>query len=202
MEGYDLIGKTGTAQIANGKTGKYYQGKHDYITSFAGMYPKDDPKVIVYVAMQRSKDSSVLPDTVKQIVRDTAKYLGVFKDAPEENKEVASYKIENYKGKTISDVRTSLDSVGANYSVFGNGSKIIDQYPSSGINYNTKERLLLFTNDSNVTMPDLTNYSVKEASVILSKLGIKYVNNATGYVTSQSISPGTTMNSDMEVTLN
>ena len=69
-------------------------------------------------------------------------------------------------------------------------------------NYNTKERLLLFTNDSNVTMPDLTNYSVKEASVILSKLGIKYVNNATGYVTSQSVSPGTTMNSDMEVTLN
>ena len=202
MEGYDLIGKTGTAQIANSKTGKYYDGKHDYITSFAGMYPKDDPKVIVYVAMQRSKDSSVLPDTVKQIVRDTAKYLGVFKDAPEENKEVTSYKIENYKGKTISDVRTSLDSVGANYSVFGNGSKIIDQYPSSGTNYNTKERLLLFTNDSNVTMPDLTNYSVKEASVILSKLGIKYVNNATGYVTSQSISPGTTMNSDMEVTLN
>lgn len=45
MDGYDLIGKTGTAQIANPKTGKYYTGKHDYITSFAGMYPKDNPEV-------------------------------------------------------------------------------------------------------------------------------------------------------------
>ena len=116
--------------------------------------------------------------------------------------EVASYKIENYKGKTISDVRTSLDSVGANYSVFGNGSKIIDQYPSSGINYNTKERLLLFTNDSNVTMPDLTNYSVKEADVVLSKLGIKHTINASGYIGYQSVSAGTVINSDTEVTLN
>lgn len=202
MEGYDLIGKTGTAQIANSKTGKYYDGKYDYVTSFAGMYPKDDPKVIVYVAMQRSKDSSVLPDTVKQIVKDTAKYLGVFKEVPLENKEVSSYEIENYKGKNIGDVKSSLDSISATYSVFGNGSKIIDQYPSYGTKYNTKEKLLLFTNDSNITMPNLINYSVKEANVILNKLGIRYINNATGYISSQSIPASTTITDDMEVILN
>ena len=202
MDGYDLIGKTGTAQIANGKTGKYYEGRYDYVTSFAGMYPKDDPKVIIYVAMQRSKNPSVLPDTVKQIVKDTAKYLGIFKEVPEETKEVISYKLDNYRNKQVNNVKSSLDLIGATYSIFGNGSKVVDQYPKSGINYNTKERLFIFTNDSNVTMPNLIGFSVKEANIILEKLNIKYINNATGYVTNQSINPGTTITSDMEAILN
>ena len=51
-------------------------------------------------------------------------------------------------------------------------------------------------------MPDLTNYSVKEADVVLSKLGIKHTINASGYIGYQSISAGTVINSDTEVTLN
>lgn len=202
MDGYDLIGKTGTAQIVNSRTGKYYDGKYDYVTSFSGMYPKDDPKVIIYVAMQRSKDSNVLPNTVKEIVKDTSKYLGIFKQVPEENKEVSSYKLDNYKNKQITDVKSNFDNMGANYVVFGNGTKVIDQYPSSGVKYNTKEKVFIFTNDNVVTMPNLIDYSVKEAAIVLDKLGIKYENNATGYIKEQNILPGTVITDNDKAILN
>lgn len=201
MDGYDLIGKTGTAQIANPRTGKYYDGKYDYITSFSGMYPKDDPKVILYVAFQRSYNSNVLPQTVQTIVRDTAKYLGIFEEAPEINKEVTTYKLGSYKNKTTESVKQALDAVGASYVIFGDGNKVISQYPNKNSKVSTKDKVFIFTNGT-ITMPDLTNYSVKEADVVLSKLGIKHTINASGYIGYQSVSAGTVINSDTEVTLN
>lgn len=201
MDGYDLIGKTGTAQIANPRTGKYYDGKYDYITSFSGMYPKDDPKVILYVAFQRSYNSNVLPQTVQTIVRDTAKYLGIFEEAPEINKEVTTYKLGSYKNKTTESVKQALDALGASYVIFGDGNKVISQYPNKNSKVSTKDKVFIFTNGT-ITMPDLTNYSVKEADVVLSKLGIKHTINASGYIGYQSVSAGTVINSDMEVTLN
>lgn len=201
MDGYDLIGKTGTAQIANPKTGKYYDGKYDYITSFSGMYPKDDPKVILYVAFQRSYNSNVLPQTVQTIVRDTAKYLGIFEEAPEINKEVTTYKLGSYKNKTTESVKQSLDALGASYVIFGDGNKVISQYPNKNSKVSTKDKVFIFTNGT-ITMPDLTNYSVKDADVVLSKLGIKHTINASGYIGYQSVSAGTVINSDTEVTLN
>jgi len=201
MDGYDLIGKTGTAQIANPRTGKYYDGKYDYITSFSGMYPKDDPKVILYVAFQRSYNSNVLPQTVQTIVRDTAKYLGIFEEAPEINKEVTTYKLGSYKNKTTESVKQSLDALGASYVIFGDGNKVISQYPNKNSKVSTKDKVFIFTNGT-ITMPDLINYSVKEADVVLSKLGIKHTINASGYIGYQSISAGTVINSDTEVTLN
>lgn len=201
MDGYDLIGKTGTAQIANPRTGKYYDGKYDYITSFSGMYPKDDPKVILYVAFQKSYNSNVLPQTVQTIVRDTAKYLGIFEEAPEINKEVTTYKLGSYKNKTTESVKQSLDALGASYVIFGDGNKVISQYPNKNSKVSTKDKVFIFTNGT-ITMPDLTNYSVKEADVVLSKLGIKHTINASGYIGYQSVSAGTVINSDTEVTLN
>lgn len=203
MDGYDLIGKTGTAQIANAKTGKYYTGSNDYIYSFAGMYPKDDPEVIIYVAMQRGYNySMVLSDAVKTIVKDTAKYLGIFEEAPELNKEVTKYKVENYKNKLVEKAKQSLNEKGVTYVVFGNGTKVTDQYPSKNTTISTKDKVFIFTNDDVVTMPDLTNYSVKDADVVLTKLGIKHTIEASGYIGYQSIKAGTIITSDMEVILN
>lgn len=201
MEGYDLIGKTGTAQIANPRTGKYYDGKYDYITSFAGMYPKDDPEVIVYVAFQRSYNTLVLPETVKTIVRDTAKYLKIFEEAPELNKEVIEYKLGNYKNKSIEIVKQSFEEKGANYVIIGNGDKIVDQYPKKNTKVNTKDKILLFTNNIDV-VPNLIGYSFKDASIILSKLNIKYKLEGSGYITSQSIPEGSKIEKNMEIILN
>ena len=51
IEGYQVAGKTGTAQIPG--NGGYLTGASNYIFSFLGMAPKDDPELIMYVAVQQ-----------------------------------------------------------------------------------------------------------------------------------------------------
>ncbi len=199
MDGYDLIGKTSTAQIANANTGKYYDGEYDYITSFGGMFPKDDPEVIVYVLFQRSKSSTVLYDAVKTIVKDTAKYLKIYGDNPEINKEVFKYEIDNYLNQEVSTVRQTLDSKGAKYIVFGNGNIVVDQFPNKGVTTNTKQKVFIFTNSNEKIMPDLYNYSKKEAMIVLDKLNIKYDIKAEEIIMEQSITPGTIINDELVI---
>lgn len=70
MNGYDLIGKTGTAQYVNSSTGKYYFDDINYIRSFSGMFPKDDPEVIIYTVMKKPYGGSRgIQNIVKGLVK-------------------------------------------------------------------------------------------------------------------------------------
>lgn len=51
VEGLDVAGKTGTAQIADPATGRYAPGK--YMSSFAGMAPFNDPKITLLVSVDQ-----------------------------------------------------------------------------------------------------------------------------------------------------
>ncbi len=53
IPGYDVAGKTGTSQIPDPKTGKYMTGADNYIFSFLGMAPADNPELVIYVTMQQ-----------------------------------------------------------------------------------------------------------------------------------------------------
>ncbi|GIW49662.1 MAG: hypothetical protein KatS3mg080_0273 [Anoxybacillus sp.] len=52
IEGYRVAGKTGTAQIPDPKGG-YLTGHQNYIFSFLGMAPRENPRLIMYVAVQQ-----------------------------------------------------------------------------------------------------------------------------------------------------
>ena len=68
IEGYDVIGKTGTAQIPN-PNGGYLEGYKNYIYSFLGMAPKDDPQVII---MLQYSSLSLMKSSMR---RDQCQYL-------------------------------------------------------------------------------------------------------------------------------
>ena len=78
LDGYNLIGKTGTAQIADESGGGYLTGASDIISSFAGIYPKDDPEVIIYASVKRPAggNQKVIWEAVKEIVVNISKYYG------------------------------------------------------------------------------------------------------------------------------
>ena len=102
IDGYRVGGKTGTAQKV--KDGHYMVG--NYITSFIGFLPADDPQIIVYVAVDNAKGVSQYGGTVAapiahNILSDSISILGINKrnDAGEKN-----YKAGEKHYKVISDV--------------------------------------------------------------------------------------------------
>lgn len=61
IPGYDVAGKTGTAQIPDPKGG-YMPGK--YVASFIGFAPADHPNVVIYVAFDQPSTGGVYGGTV------------------------------------------------------------------------------------------------------------------------------------------
>ena len=56
VAGLDIAGKTGTAEMADPKTGKYAPNK--YMSSFAGMAPASDPKITLLVSIDQPQGSN------------------------------------------------------------------------------------------------------------------------------------------------
>ena len=198
MPGYDLIGKTGTAQIA-GKNG-YLQGYNDYIYSFSGMYPKDDPKIIIYASIQRPVygANQGITNAVKEIITNTTKYLNLF-DTDDNKSKTIKTKLESYKNKNTTKVVTKLENNGIDVIKLGEGTKIIDQYPKQGTNVLSNDRVILITNDKNIKLPSLIKWSKKECINLFNLLNIKYKINGDGFVTEQSIKAGTNINDITEI---
>jgi formamidopyrimidine-DNA glycosylase len=107
LEGYDIIGKTGTAQIY--ENGAYLTGSNDYIVSIALMYPKKDPEIIIYAAIKKPNRNanSVLTEPIKELVKNISKYKGMFSENETSNKEL--YKLESFINKNVSDVSKYLE---------------------------------------------------------------------------------------------
>ena len=203
LDGYNLIGKTGTAQIADENGGGYLTGAEDIISSFAGIYPKDDPKVIIYASVKRpgGGKQNVIWKAIKDIVVNISKYYGTDPDTTSEE-ELTEYSLTSYKNKDVTTSKTELESMGMNVTVIGNGNKVTKQYPSKGDKITSGTRIFLITNDSNLTVPDVTGLSSKQAEDLLRILGISVKLEGNGYVTGQSIGAGTTITPNMEITLN
>ncbi len=202
LEGYNLIGKTGTAQIADENGGGYLTGDDDIISSFAGIYPNDDPKVIIYASVKRPEDGNqkVIWTAIKEIVVNISKYYGTDPDTTSEE-ELEEYNLTSYKNKDVTTSKSELESMGMSVTVIGSGDKVIKQYPSSGDKVTEGAQVFLVTNDSNLTVPDVSGLSSKQAEDLLQLLGISVVLDGNGYVTSQSIAAGTVITDDMEITL-
>ena len=199
----ELIGKTGTAQIANERSGGYLSGKEDIISSFAGIYPKSNPQVIIYASVKRPSGGSQKPvsNAVKEIVGNVSKYYGNSDSKAPTTIEIKDYKVESFTNKKIDQVKTTLDSQGIKYQIIGNGNKVIKQSPNSGDTITNNDIIYLITNDGAMQVPDVRGKSSKVSKDVLQKLGLKVKLNGVGYVTNQSIAPGTAITNGMEITL-
>ena len=134
--GYRVGGKTGTAQKA--VDGKYLSG--NYITSFIGFLPADDPQIIVYIAIDNAKGITQYGGTVaapiaKNFLLSAIDILDIDKrdDAIEReylytDKQYAL--VPNVVGMSVKDALKELKKFKVEYS--GNGETITYQSPSAG----------------------------------------------------------------------
>ena len=196
MEDYNLIGKTGTASIYDYEKGKYLTGESDYIYSFSGLYPGDDPELIVYMAVKKPKDSkNYIAPAIKDIVVNLSKYFNI-----EENNVVTDgYTIENYVNKTTTEVKKELENNNLEVILLGNGNKIIGQYPNAGVTLYDGDKVYFLTNNYDKTMIDFNGISYKDANNILKLMGVEYKLEGYGYVYEQNIKAGSKI--DKEVVL-
>lgn len=134
IDGYRIGGKTGTAQKA--VNGSYVDG--GYILSFIGIAPIDNPKIVLYVAMDNPKNcvqyggTTVAPIARKMLV-DILPSMGIEKVSSQRQKaytfmDTKTIKIENYIGKSKKEVSSSE----LKFKFIGEGDKVIDQLPRVG----------------------------------------------------------------------
>jgi stage V sporulation protein D (sporulation-specific penicillin-binding protein) len=136
IDGYRVGGKTGTAQkVINGR---YSSTEH--IVSFIGFAPADNPKVLVYVAVDNPQGIQfggvVAAPIVQNILRDSLNYMKV---EPNKNQLAKDYKIDetpivevpNLVGMTVADIYESMNS---NFMLVksGEGNTVISQAPAAG----------------------------------------------------------------------
>lgn len=203
VDGYDVIGKTGTAQIY--ENGHYLSGDGNYLISFAGIYPKDDPQIILYAAMKKPSDyrSRTLAPAVKSVIQNIAKYRNINTSAPVETT-VKTYKMSSYVNENIEKVKKSLANEGLEIIVIGDGDTIVNQYPKKGSNIVTGDKVFLVTNGENRKLEKVVNWSKNDFIVYMKLLDIPYEINGYGYIKEQSVKAGTKIEDGMslQVTLN
>ena len=199
VDGLDIIGKTGTAQIYDDKNGGYLQAENDYIYSFAGMFPEKNPQIIIYAAIKRPNfgNTITISEPVVDAIKNIAKYKNINTTKKEEKQEIKEYTLDNYINKDKEKIVKELKELGLKVITIGDGDKIVDYYPKDKTV--TNERIILITNGKNKTLPNMTNWSKREAKFLLDNLNIKYKFIGTGYVVSQNIKEGTIITPELEI---
>ena len=198
IKGYDLVGKTGTAEIAGGSG--YLKGS--YVRSFAGLFPGEDPEIIVYVAASKLAKAKTLQTAIKSLVKDVGTYLNIYGDVKETDED--SFVVDSYLSDSIEEVSKKLTDSNIIPVVIGNGEKIINQYPLKGSILNLNNKIFFLTNSDKYKMLDIKGWSRGDVNTYANFLGIDVLFEGSGYVSEYSIAKGTeiTENMILNVTLN
>lgn len=187
IEGYDVAGKTGTAQIA--VNGGYLED--EFLHSFLGMAPQNDPQLLVYVAVDRpeleNKSQSPVAEIFVPVMKKSLQYLKIKPDVT--SLRHYSVSLRNYQGKPVANVVEMLKEKGLRPVVLGSGETVVAQLPHAGISVLRGERVMLRTNGT-ATMPDLTGWSFADVMKLADLLNLKVDIAGMGFVTSQSIDAG------------
>lgn len=136
IDGYRVGGKTGTAQKAQG--GRYLE--NNYILSFIGFAPADDPQIVVYVAVDNPKNAiqfggQVAAPIVGNIIEDSMRILGVEQRKNQLEKKVTwldtpMIEVPNLIGLEKNKIVNQLFNLKLDIS--GEGEKIVKQAPEPG----------------------------------------------------------------------
>ena len=193
MDGYGIIAKTGTAQVAKTSGKGYYDDQ--IVRGFAGMFPKDNPEVIIYLASKNPSSTKIMSEIIKEVVKNTSNYLNIFDGNTEKVEKLEEITLDSFINKNISDVKKSLESKDIGVIVIGDGNKVINQYPKANTVVNKLDKVYLITESNIDILIDLKGLSRSEVLTYSSLTNIKFEFDGNGYVDSQSIKKGTKIKS-------
>jgi penicillin-binding protein 2B len=200
IEGYRVAGKTGTAQIPS-PNGGYLTGYNNYIFSFLGMAPRENPRLLMYVAVKQPKisytETGAVPVSMifNSVMKNSLQYLNIQPSLKTKAKRKSNKGIvlEQYVGLTVKEATKRLQEKGLTPVVVGKGQRIEAQMPLSGEEVIAQERIILQT-DGQATMPDITGWSLRDIMKLAELLQLQPSVKGYGYAVTQNIPPGATVN--------
>ena len=204
VAGYRIGGKTGTST----KTTKEISGEKEYIVSFIGFAPADDPEIAILVLLDDPSSESgiyisggqMAAPVVGKMMADILPYLGVEPEYSDSELAAADRAVPDVSGMSLTEARSALTEAGLNCRVIGEGDTVTDQLPRAGAVIASGSEVLLYAGQSpspvEETMPDLRGLSYEAAIEKLRGLGL-YVTAGNGVtdaqselISGQSIAPG------------
>ena len=197
-----LGGKTGTAQIAS-PTGGYLTGSTNYIRSFAGVFPYEDPEYILYISVKQI-DGGATP--IAKVVTNAVESIANYANITNTDSDIDLSKIINLSNYMSSNIKTTteeLEKLKLKVIKIGNGDIIINQYPLKNTKVLAGSKVFLLTNSNEYTMPDMTGWSSSEVMNFCNLIGLKYTFSGYGVVKSFNLTVGEVIDltKTLEITL-
>ncbi|WP_067716722.1 penicillin-binding transpeptidase domain-containing protein [Ferroacidibacillus organovorans] len=204
VPGYDVAGKTGTAQIPSPKGG-YYANK--YNLSFIGFAPANHPAIDIYVtvsephhAIQYGNDVS--SPQAKIIIGQSLRALrvppvGASPNSPFAQVSLTSFRtVPNLRGMNIAEATAELTRLGLHPDVIDSSGRVIRQWPAAGQRVASGSAVAFASNQSvakagSVRVPNFSGVPMQEAVNLCAILGLTLEPSGSGYASAQSIKPGT-----------
>ncbi len=165
IPGYRVAGKTGTSEKLT------VDG--EYIASFVGCAPADDPQIAVLIIIDEPQGGNhgggaIAAPVAGSVIEQTLKYMNVEPVYTDEELSKLNASTPDVNGMTVSAAKSALSSQNFTARVVGNGDKVLSQYPIKGQSIPLGGVVILYTEKDNLstasTVPDLKGLSISEAN--------------------------------------
>ena len=213
VAGYRVAGKTGTSEKLVDSNG---DGVEDYIASFLGYAPADNPKYAMLMFFDTPTGdnyygSVVAAPVFSQIMEEVLPYLEVETEYTDSEREDLDAIAGQYVGLSTEDAQQQISDEGLTPVVKGSGSKVIAQMPESNSTVPKGGTVVLYTDKSSaketVEVPNLLDMSLSDVNSIASQYGLNVSVKGTsstsgdGISTKQSIAEGTKVSEGTVITV-
>lgn len=211
IAGYRVGGKTGTSE----KIGQSQKGHKDYIASFCGFAPADNPQVACLVFFDTPRGASYYGSQVSapvfvNIMSEVLPYLEVQAEYTDDEKQYVDTVAGSYIGLSVKKAQELAKSDGFTTTIKGDGKKVVAQIPYSASKIPVDGNIVLYTDKESkkqkIEVPDMVGYSVSTVNEIASSVGLNVsfsgvTSSSNAVSTSQSISAGETVNEGTVITV-
>lgn len=213
ISGYKVAGKTGTTE-KRGVTKFESSFSEDYISSFCGYAPADDPQIAMLVFFDTPDGDAYYGSQVSSpvfinIMSEVLPYLDVKTSYTDEELGYVDASAGDYTGVSVDEAKTAVEADGFTATVKGNGSTVISQIPTVSSGLQKGGSIVLYT-DSNsqsetVSVPSLIGLSPDEVNNVASDYGLNVsfsgATTSSGTSSSQNIEAGTSVSPGTVITV-
>lgn len=181
VAGYRIGGKTGTSEKVSLEA---ETGKKEYIVSFLGFAPADDPQIAILVLLDSPSSKSgiyisggqMAAPTVGKMLADILPYMGIEPQYTEQELKVMDKTVPDVSGMTVEKAKEKLAQAGFSMRLIGDGDHITSQLPAAGAVIADGSTILAYASakpsDATRQMPDLRGLSYTDARNTLCRYGV------------------------------